>query len=146
MACLGSHTPRFVNNDYETAEIIYSTEHKCHKVLPRTQATSDIWAPPKKRQHYCCITTVSIGSATREDSLSTDMAALSARREHCYGCCVRQKRINVSAVPTAPQIFFESLRSRLAYHRFSEQCTQWDTARQLVLQYSQLYSTLYWRG
>ena len=29
-----------------------------------------------------------------------------------YSCSVRQERIKVSAVPTAPRIFFESLRSR----------------------------------
>ena len=33
MACSGPLAPRFVNNDYVTAEIIYSTEHACQEVL-----------------------------------------------------------------------------------------------------------------
>ena len=32
----------------------------------------------------------------------------------------------VSAVPTSPLLFFQPLSSFLAYHGFSEQCTQWD--------------------
>ena len=76
--------------------------------------------------------------------MSTAMDAASARREYCYGCCVIQKRdcallgyamaaataavsqerINVSAVPMAPQVFFQPLGSHLAYPGFSEQCRQ----------------------
>ena len=51
----------------------------------------------------------------------------------CYGCCTSQERINASAVPTAPHIFFQLLSLHLAHHGFSEQYAQWDTARQLAL-------------
>ena len=33
MVCSGSLALCFVNNDYVTAEIIYSTAHDCHEVL-----------------------------------------------------------------------------------------------------------------
>ena len=42
----------------------------------------------------------------------------------CYGCCTSQERINVFAVPTVCQVFFQPLSLRLAYHGFSEQCGQ----------------------
>ena len=54
----------------------------------------------------------------------------------CYGCCnsccISQDRINVSAVPVAPQVFFQPLSSRLAYPEFnkqSKQCEQQDNWR-----------------
>ena len=39
MACSGFLAPRFVNNDYVTAEIICSTAHPCQEVLTRSRAT-----------------------------------------------------------------------------------------------------------
>ena len=39
VACSGSLAPCFVNNDYVTAEIIYSTAHVHHKELAWTGAT-----------------------------------------------------------------------------------------------------------
>ena len=39
MSCSRSLTPRFVNNDYVTAELIYSTGHARHKVLTWSRAT-----------------------------------------------------------------------------------------------------------
>ena len=50
----------------------------------------------------------------------------------CCGCCTSQERINRSAVPRLPT-FSSSLSSHLAYHGFSKQCAQWETARQLAL-------------
>ena len=47
----------------------------------------------------------------------------------CYSCCTSQDRINTSAVPMAPCIFFQPLRLCLVYSGFSEQRTLWDTAR-----------------
>ena len=44
----------------------------------------------------------------------------------CCGCRASQERINVSAVPMAPHIFFQPLSSSLAYPEFSEQCEQQD--------------------
>ena len=40
----------------------------------------------------------------------------------CHGCC--PERINMSAVPTAPRVFFQPLSSCLAFPGFSEQCEQ----------------------
>ena len=37
--CSGSLTPRFVNNDYVTAEIIYTTAHARHEVPAWSQVT-----------------------------------------------------------------------------------------------------------
>lgn len=37
--CSGSLTPRFVNNDYGTAEIIYNTAHACHRVYGTAEIT-----------------------------------------------------------------------------------------------------------
>ena len=61
--------------------------------------------------------------------MSTTMATASARRECCYGCCACQERINMSAVPKAPRVFFQSSSSHLAYPGFSKQrgqCEQQD--------------------
>ena len=44
----------------------------------------------------------------------------------CYCCCASQERINMSAVPTAPCLFFQLSRWHLTYPGFRE---QWDTAR-----------------
>ena len=44
----------------------------------------------------------------------------------CFGCHANQERINVSAVPTAPHIFFQPLSLWLAYPGFSKQCEQQD--------------------
>ena len=44
----------------------------------------------------------------------------------CCGCLANQERINVSAVPTAPRIFFQPLSTSLAYPELSEQCEQQD--------------------
>ena len=39
----------------------------------------------------------------------------------CYGCGASQERINIPAVPMAPQVSFQALSSYLAYPGFSEQ-------------------------
>ena len=66
--------------------------------------------------------------ATFGYAVAATMAAVSARREvvcsYVYGCCASQNRINVSAFPMAPRIFFWPLSSHLAYPGFSEQCAQ----------------------
>ena len=58
--------------------------------------------------------------------MSTVMAAMPARREVvlclCHSCC--PERMNVSAVPTAPRVFFQPLSSRLAYPEFNEHYEQ----------------------
>ena len=47
----------------------------------------------------------------------------------CCGCLANQERINVSAVPTAPRLFFQPLSTSLAYPELSEQCEQQDNWR-----------------
>ena len=113
MVCLGSLSQRplpfppcFVNNDYIISKITYSTEHAHHKVLTWSGVTlccRDMWAPPRNWQHYCCVTDVSVGSATRGGNTGVC----------CYSCCTSQERINMSAVPMAPWVFFQPLGSRL---------------------------------
>ena len=132
MVCSGSLIPCFVNDDCNT-EIICSTVHAHHEVLAWSWATlcwPDIWAPPRKRGRYCCITAMSIGSAMRGEIIACLLLWLLhqpgeklCRVRLCYGCCVSQKRISVSAVPTAPRVFFQTLSSCLAYPGFSEQCS-----------------------
>ena len=56
-------------------------------------------------------------------------AAASAGERLCYGCHASQERINMSAVPTVPQVFLQPLSSWLAYSGFSrqwKQCEQQD--------------------
>ena len=67
--------------------------------------------------------------------MSTAAAAAPARREvvcvrlcyDCsYGCCISQERINTSAAPTAPGVFFQLSRLHLVYHGFNKQCGQYE--------------------
>ena len=131
-------TPRFVNNDYVTAEITYSTAHEHHKVFAWSWATlcrKDIWAPPREWQHHCCVAAVFVGLAAGGETIACPLPQLLRQPGErlccvrlcyvcCYSCCTIQERIDMSAVPTAPHIFFKPLSSHLAYHEFSEQCTQ----------------------
>ena len=66
-----------------------------------------------------CVTAVSTGSTMREHSVVC-----------CWSCCASWERINVSAVATAPWVFFQLPCSHLAYPGFSGQCALWDSARQ----------------
>ena len=123
MACSGSLTPCFVNNDYEIADIIYSTVHAHHKVLTWSWVTvcsTPVWAPLRKWWHYCCITAVFVASVTRGENIACLLLQLLCQPGErlccvrfsygcCCGCCVSQERINVCAVPTAPRVSFQPL-------------------------------------
>ena len=130
LVCSGSLITYFVNNDYVTTEIILQhsacaswSTHDSYLWQLRSWATlccMDIWAPPRKQWHYCCI---------------KSMATVPAREMLCwgrlcygssYGCCISQERINVSAVTMAPQLFFQTLNLCLAYPGFSWQCERQD--------------------
>ena len=102
---------------------------------------------------FCCITAVSAGSATRGENTACKLltAAASNRWGCCSGRCTSQERgwvglpyamaaavpaasagrINVSAVPTAPWVFFRPLSSHLAHQRAvqtvwrAKQLAQW---------------------
>ena len=69
MAHLGSLAPCFVNNDYVTAEIIYSTVHAGHEVLACSSllcAVRICELHPRSSGNYCCIMAVSIGQPVAE--------------------------------------------------------------------------------
>ena len=108
--------PHFVNNDYVTAEITYSTVHVHHNVLIRPQATFVLWV-------YISFTWEGPGG----------LCGLMLCYVCCYSCDASQERIIGSKVPTAPHIFFQPLGLCLTYHGFREQCRQWGIARQLIM-------------
>ena len=100
--CSGSLAPRFVNNDYLTAEIIYSTAQAHHEVLAWLWVTScgtSVWAPPKKSTSQVRILWWQLGPPGEELCYV----------RLCYGCSVNQERMNVSAVPMAPWVSFQPL-------------------------------------
>ena len=99
MACSGSLAACFVNNDYVTAEIIYSTAHVHHKELAWTGATVS------SRKEVVCRYVVLCYVC-------------------CSSCCASQERINVSVVPKAPGIFFRPLSLCLVHPGFGKQCEQ----------------------
>ena len=93
-AVLSSLTPRFVNKDYVTAEITYSTAQVRHEVLTRSWV---LWVCLNSTHKAVGMTTLSwlwpLGQRERREySVSTVAAAASARREYCCGCCASQER------------------------------------------------------
>ena len=133
MDCSGSLTSRFVNNDYETAEIIYSTVHACHEILAWSRATlcgTPVWASPWKpwlllhwgdirATSWSCYVRLCCGYlvATLWLCYGCYYSCCQPREKLCYGYCASQERINMSAVPIAPRVSFPG---------FSESCEQWD--------------------
>ena len=90
-----------------------------------------LWGQPQEERtrcvycHHCCFS----------PGENTVMAAMSARREAlcshvvlcciCYYCCgASQRRVNMSDVSMAPQVFFHPLISLLAYAGLSKHCGQ----------------------
>ena len=125
--------PHFVNNDYVTAEITYTTA--CTSWGTGLVTGYFVW--------YACMTftmkaLVAPASGRHWSSimivLYEVMLWLLLRLLHqpgerlCYGGRASQERINVSTVPTAPApwVSFQPLSQRLAYPGFSEQCRQWE--------------------
>ena len=127
MACSGFLTSPFVNNDYVTAELICSAAHACHKVLAWSRVvccvdTSSTQKVVALLPHHGCVCWVS--RKRREYSMSTTKAAASSRRASCYSYCDCQERVDMSAVPNAPHVFFQPPSSHFAYPGFREQCGQ----------------------
>ena len=146
MVCSGSLAPCSV-----TPEIICSTVHAHHEVLAWSQIVCIITCV-SSTSHMWCVWVVALlllhGSVhwvsheRRDYNVSSTMAAVSARREYCSGCCVSQERscvvlgyamadvilsqerINMSVVPMAPRISFQLLSSCLVYTGISKQCRQ----------------------
>ena len=127
--------PCFVNNDYVTAEITYttahahhevyvtagttySTAHVCHNILTWSWVTScsmPVWASCESPAatalglHWSCIMVTFC-----EVGYGYSMPPLCLSYGCCYCCCVSQERINMSAFPTAYQLFFQPLSFCLA--------------------------------
>ena len=140
--------PCFVHNDYVTAELTCITVHACHEILAWTWATSVIWAPLGPSLGTVSGTPVHASLWKPWKLLSWGytgatlwsyaiwgyvMATLWLRYGYlwlllqllsqpgetpCYGCHASQERMTVSAVPTAPCIFFQLLSLHLAYPGF----------------------------
>ena len=121
MACSGSLTLCFVNNDYVTAESICSTAHMHHEVL----VGHGLCAVRMCEFHLKCggITSASqlclLGQPWEERIVCLLLWLLRQPGERlccvrfcygcCCGCCISQERINVCAVPTAPRVSFQPL-------------------------------------
>ena len=114
------HQPRFVNNDYVTAEITFSPAHARHEVLVCLKVVCGYV--------MLCYAMLRCYATPRYVTLRYVTSSCVC----CCGCCVSKERINVSEVPTVSRIFFQLLWLCLAYLSFNKQCWQWDTARQLA--------------
>ena len=84
MACLGSLTPCFLNIDCVTVEIIYSTEHACHKVLT--------WSQIVCRVHICELHLESGG-----------MLLLHQGCDHCVSHEMREYRVSAATAVASPR-------------------------------------------
>ena len=130
----GSLTPRavtlapcFINYDYVTAEITYSTVHAHHAVfagsqaLCSTQSMSFVMkalAPATLGLHWSNIMVMlyEVLLCLCHGYIMVMSWLLCQPGERlCYGYPSSQERINMSAVPMAPHIFFQPLNSHLAY-------------------------------
>ena len=124
----------------------------CQVVLSWSQVTLYIthaWVPPEDWGHFTAVSWLFLWGQSQEEKIQcvycygcwispgeyTVMAAMSARREVLcsyvvlccicyYWCCASQRKINISAVSMAPQVFFQPLSSLLAYAGFSKHCRQ----------------------
>ena len=124
--------PCFVNNNYVRAEVTYSTAYARHGVLAWLWATvysMPVWASPWKP--WLLLHWGYIGATLCYGSVMVMLWPLlqllhQPGERLCYGCCASQERINVSALPMAPRIFFQPLSSSLTYPGINEQCRQYE--------------------
>ena len=131
--------PRLVHNGYVTAVMTYSTVHALHKVLTWLQValcSTPVWASPWKprlllrfgymgRHHAYVIWGYAMAvMATLWLFCGSCYSCCISQERSCYCCCASQERINMSAVPTAPCVFFQPFSLHLAYPGFREQCRQ----------------------
>ena len=71
--------PCFVDNDYVTAEITYSTAQAHHEVLawsPVLRMVQICELHLQSGEYYCCITAVSVGSVMREENVRCQLLRL----------------------------------------------------------------------
>ena len=69
---VSSLTPRFVNNDYVTAEVTYSTVQAHDEVLAWSQVLRVVRIRElhlQSGEYYCCIMAASVGSVMREENV-----------------------------------------------------------------------------
>ena len=113
--------PSFINKDSVTAEIVYRAVHAGHKV--------PAWSWVVCSRHVCelrpesrgllllCDACVHWVNPRRKNTACLLLRPLRQPGERlcvamlccyvcCYGFCVSEKRINMSAVPMAPYVFF----------------------------------------
>ena len=123
---------------YVTAEITSSTAHTRHKVFT--------WSTGYLVQYACMSFTMKALATTALGLHGSDIMGMlhevtswlhcgyimvmlwlllwllcQAGERLCYGCHASQERINASAVPMAPWVFFQYLSAYLIYTKFSEQ-------------------------
>ena len=126
VVCSGSLLPRFINNDYVTAEIIYNTVqgHHRHSALGHWLLCSVHLCEHHHESPVCCVGATLywgyiITSWFCYVRYVTVILWLLLRLLHqpgerlCYSFCASQERINVSAVPTTPWVSFQALSSSL---------------------------------
>ena len=129
-------------HSYVTAEITYSTAHARLEVLAWSRATlwgTPVWASPWRpwlllhwgyigAASWLCYIGLCYGYVMVMLCLLLWLLHQPGERLY-YGCCASQERRNVSVVPSAPPIFFQTLSLRLVYPGFSKQCEQEDNQR-----------------
>ena len=113
MAFWGSLAPHFVNNDYVTAEIAYSTACAQHKYLLRHGLLCAILL------YEYSFTMKALAAAALGLHWSSNMVMLYEVMLWLHYGLVMVR--NVSAVPIAFHIFYQPLRSHLAYSGLKEQ-------------------------
>lgn len=114
-ACSGSLAPGFVNSSMQQLRsLITLCMYACWALLGlNTLCCWRLWAPPRKRRHYCCVMAVPISQPWEERVQLLLLWLL---------CQPDEIRINGSAIPTAPGVFFQLPHLCLVYHGFNEQC------------------------
>lgn len=109
--------PRFVNSDSNSWDHV-RTAYARHEVLAWLRLLCAVRAHELHRASpdYCCFTAASAGSAVRGADIAYPLPRLLRQpgERLRYGCHASQHRINVSAVPAAPGVSAQPLRSRLA--------------------------------
>ena len=115
----------------------YSSVHACHELPAWSLATlcgTHVWASPwqlwlllhrgyTRVTSWLCYMRLCYGYIMVMSWLLLQLLRQIGDRL-CYGCHASLERINMSAVPMTPCIFFRPLSQNLAYSEFSKQCGQ----------------------
>ena len=84
MACPDSLAPCFANNDQQLRSFVVLHKHVTRCSLGQGLCAVCICEHHlKKWQHYCCVTAVPFGSATKGENIAV----------YCSGCCISWERI-----------------------------------------------------